>query len=86
MLSISSQGTKMIYIRTSKLVTYGIQIYDFGKLSRKSSQALYLFSTLRAEEWQQLPDQIKVITLKSVLQIKVTGQTPDAKISGFIHQ
>lgn len=45
MRSISSQGTKMIHIRIPKLVTYGIQIYQytFSKLSHKSPQTLPCF-------------------------------------------
>lgn len=61
-------------------VTYGIQMYTCGKMSHKSSQTLHLSSTLTAEEWQQLPDQMKMITLMlSALQITATRQIPEAK-------
>lgn len=81
MLSVSSLGTRVTHLRTPGLVTYSIEIHTCGKLSLMSSQTLYLLSTWIAKEWQQLPEQIKRITLMlSATQIKVTGQTPKTKI------
>lgn len=81
MLSISTEGTRMIHTKTPKLVIYGVQIYTYGRLPHKSSQILYRFSTLIAEEWQQPPDHVRMTTVMlSIPQIKATGHTPKAKI------
>ena len=75
-----------MHLRTPGLVTYSIQVHTCGKLSLMSSQTLYLLSTSIAEEWQQLPDQIKRVTLMlSATHIKVTGQTPETKLQDFVY-